>query len=73
MYKHCLIIIYLYNFIQTRIRLHIYMVGKYRISSYSSKIKTVIPGTGLLHLFCRAGNFGKIWSACGQYEIQYIE
>jgi hypothetical protein len=27
--------------------------------------------TGLLNLLCGAGIFGKIWSACGQYEIQY--
>jgi hypothetical protein len=23
-------------------------------------------------LFCCAGNFGKIWSVCGQHEFQYI-
>jgi len=26
----------------------------------------------LSHL-CGAGNFGKLWSACGQREIQYTE
>jgi hypothetical protein len=28
---------------------------------------------GPLSLLCNAGNFGKIWSACGQREIQQTE
>jgi hypothetical protein len=28
---------------------------------------------GLLNLLCGAGNFGKIWPACGQHEIQYTK
>jgi hypothetical protein len=28
---------------------------------------------GLLNLFCGSDNFSKIWSACGQDEIQYTE
>jgi hypothetical protein len=28
--------------------------------------------TGLPELFCCAGNFGKIWSVCGQHEFQYV-
>jgi len=28
---------------------------------------------GLLNLLCGVGSFGKIWSACSQYEIQYTE
>jgi len=26
-----------------------------------------------INLLCGAGNFGKIWSACGQHEIQYTD
>jgi len=28
---------------------------------------------GPLTLLCGAGNFSKIWSACGQHEIQHTE
>ena len=28
---------------------------------------------GSLNLLCGAGNFGKIWSACGQREIHHTE
>jgi hypothetical protein len=28
---------------------------------------------GPLNLLCGAGNFGKIWSACGQRKIQHTE
>jgi hypothetical protein len=30
-----------------------------------------VPGP--LNLICGAGNFGKIWPACRQHEIQHIE
>jgi hypothetical protein len=26
---------------------------------------------GLLYFVCGAGNFGKIWSTCGQLEVEY--
>jgi hypothetical protein len=53
--------------------IYLYMVGKYSILSYSLKIKNAMDGVGLLNLLCGEGNFGKIWSVCGQYEIQYTE
>jgi hypothetical protein len=28
---------------------------------------------GLHKLLCGAGNLGEIWSACGQYEIEYTD
>jgi hypothetical protein len=28
---------------------------------------------GLLNVFCVAGNFSKIWCACGQNGIKYIK
>jgi hypothetical protein len=31
------------------------------------------PTTGQVNLLCGAGNFGKIWSACGQREIQFTK
>jgi hypothetical protein len=32
-----------------------------------------MSAAGPLTLLCGAGNFGKIWSACRQHEIQYTE
>ena len=32
-----------------------------------------VPRPGLLNLLRGAGNFGKIWSACRQHEIQYTQ
>jgi hypothetical protein len=28
---------------------------------------------GLINLLCGEDNFGKVWSACRQYDIQYTE
>jgi len=25
----------------------------------------------MINILCTAGNFGKMWSACGQYKFQY--
>jgi hypothetical protein len=33
----------------------------------------VSPQICLLDLICGIGNFGKIWCACQQHEIQYTE
>jgi hypothetical protein len=44
-----------------------------RILKYLIIKLTCTCRTGLLSFLCGAGNFGKIWSACGKHEIQYTE
>jgi len=41
----------------------------------SSSLDTEVhfSGASLINILCGVGNFGKFWSACGQYEIQYRE
>ena len=41
--------------------------------SCSLDIEVYFSGASLINLLCGAGNFGKIWSTCGQHEIQYRE
>jgi hypothetical protein len=33
----------------------------------------IFPRSGPLNLLCGAGKFEKIWSTCGQHEMQYIK
>jgi len=44
------------------------------IKTSSSVIKYLVWNLrGLLNLVYDAGNFDRIWPACGQYEIPYTE
>jgi len=36
-------------------------------------LKPTCPRADWFNLLCSAGNLGKIWSACGQNEIQYYK
>jgi hypothetical protein len=51
-----------------------YLYCKFGFSSSAGiRIKTLTFMAGLFSLSCGAGNFGNIWSAWGQHEIQYTK
>jgi len=41
-----------------------------------SQVTCMLSGychAGLPNLLCGVGNFGEVWSPCGQHKMQYIE
>jgi hypothetical protein len=45
----------------------------YSVMQWVRNVGICTSNSALLNLLCGAGNFGQIWSACGQHEIQYTK